>query len=190
MALICKKYPLHCKHKLMRLVPVWLSGGKMAPCKEADRMLPIYYRCGLYHAKPVCLPQALKPSWCNQTQPICVLTTVILSVLLNHMSVRNAKRPGHHKPGLANLNAQVWSFLCAEMQTRFWFILLLNKTIAKTPEHGWMTKIGTERPPFALTVTHKINSVVGVLCIHRYSTLVSAAQMLDTWLTLWSSNRL
>lgn len=48
----------------------------------------------------MCLPHVIKPAWCYQTQPVCVITTVILSVLLNHMSVHHVKHHGRRESRL------------------------------------------------------------------------------------------
>lgn len=66
------------------------------------------------------------------------------------------------------------------MQIHFCFTLLLNSLIDKTAEHEWMTKRGTDIPSLAFTVIHNTNSKVSVFYMHRYSTLVSTAEMCDT----------
>lgn len=123
------------------------------------------------NAEHVCPPEVTKPSWCNQTQPFCIIITVTLSVLLNHMSVRNAKHHGHHKSRLIDhsfraVGTHKSNHFCMQ-KCRSAFGLPLNNAIAKTPEHGWMTKRVTERPSLAFTVIQKINSQVSVFYMHR-----------------------
>lgn len=81
--------------------PLWTQTDEIGACVTVCRQNDHVNKqkgCCLFTTGVVyimCLPQIIKPCWCYQTQPVCIITTVILSVLLNHMSVHHVKHDGH-----------------------------------------------------------------------------------------------